>query len=225
MNRIDRLINILLMLQSKKFVPIEKLTDKFQLSKRTIFRDIKSLNEIGVPIYFEPSKGYTIAKGYFLPPLSFTPEEAYSLLTLKTLANKFADKSIERNSHTAFEKIKAVLKFSDWDKLDKLSSKIEIFTPTNLINEKQHLSKIQNSIIDKITLEICYVDNSDNTTQRKIEPIGLIFYTNQWHLIAWCTLRKDYRDFKVDKITQLTNTIMPFQKEHTYTIQEYMKKF
>ena len=225
MNRIDRLMNILLTLQSKKFVATKTLSDKYELSERTIYRDIKALNEIGVPIYFEPNKGYGLMQGYFLPPLTFTIEEANSLLLLQTLANKFADTSIVQKSNSALEKIKAVLKHQDWEKHEKISSKVEVYIPPNSDTKNSYLSKIQNAIIDKNILNIGYTDAQKNQTRREIEPIGLIFYTNQWHLLAWCWLRTDYRDFKVSKINQLSTTNDHFKKEHTYTIQEYMKIF
>jgi len=124
MNRVDRLMNILLTLQSKKFVPIKTFSEKYKLTERTIYRDLKALNKIGVPIYFESNKGYGLMEGYFLPPLTFTIEEANSLLLLQTLADKFTDKSILQKSNSALEKIKAVLKNNDWKKYEEISKMI-----------------------------------------------------------------------------------------------------
>jgi len=225
MNRIDRLMNILLTLQSKKYVTTKAFSEKYRLSERTIYRDLKALNEIGVPIYFEPNKGYGLLEGYFLPPLAFTIEEANSLLLLQTLAVKFTDKSILQKLNSALEKIKAVLKYSDWEKHEEISSKLEVYIPHDTNNGKHYLSKIQNAILEKSILKISYTDNNSNKTQREIEPLGLIFYTNQWHLLAWCTLREGYRDFKVKLIKQLSKSPKHFTKEHSYTIQDYMKIF
>ncbi|WP_035094522.1 helix-turn-helix transcriptional regulator [Aquimarina megaterium] len=225
MNRVDRLMSMLWTLQSKKFVSAEAFAKKYRLSLRTVYRDIKALNEVGIPVYFEPGKGYCIMKGYFLPPLLFTIEEANSLLLLQSLAYKFADKSITKNSDTALEKIKAVLKYQDWEKLEQFSSKVEVYLPSDSNNQNHYLSAIQNAIVDKHILNINYTDNNNNQTQRAIEPIGIIFYNNQWHLIAWCSLREAYRDFIVSKINRLVRTSEDFKKEHSYTIQEYMKIF
>ena len=224
MNRIDRLMSILLTIQSKKFVPTKFLAEKYELSERTIYRDIKALNEIGVPVYFEPQKGYGLLEGYFLPPLTFTVEEANSLLLLKNLAEKFTDQSITKITNTALDKIKAGLKYNDQKKFEEISSKQETYIPDH-VNTSDYLSKIQNAIIDKQILKITYTDNRNQQSQREIEPIGLIFYTEQWHLLAWCWLRKDYRDFKTNKINDLQTTIKLFKKQHTYSIQEYMKIF
>ncbi len=225
MHRVDRLMNILLTLQSKKFVTTKTFSEKYKLSERTIYRDIKALNEIGVPIYLEPNKGYGLMEGYFLPPLTFTIEEANSLLLLQTLADKFTDKSILQKSNSALEKIKAVLKYSDWKKYEEISSKLEVYISNDTNNKSDFLSKIQNAILEKSILKISYTDNNNNKTLREIEPLGLIFYTNQWHLLAWCTSREDYRDFKVKSISQLSISPKHFTKEHSYTIQDYMKIF
>lgn len=223
MNRVDRLMNIILHIQSKKYVTSEFLASKFKLSLRTIYRDLKALNEMGVPIYHEKDKGYTFVKGYFLPPLHFTTEEANSLILLISLANKFTDKDITYSATSALNKIQAVLKYSDWKKTDILSSKVEVYSPNK--NDDNTLFKIQKSIINKEIIHISYIDVKGNTSERNIEPIGIIFYTEQWHVIAWCWLRKDYRDFKIEKITSIKPTHRFFEKEHTYTIQDYMKTF
>ncbi len=225
MNRVDRLMNILLTLQAKKFVTADVLAEKYDLSTRTIYRDIRALNEMGVPIYFETNKGYTLMQGYFLPPLSFTPEEANSLILLRTLASKFADTSILRQTDTALEKIKAVLKFHDWKKTEKIASKMEVYTGAETRSENNFLAEIQKAVVDKTVLNIQYIDNNNQRTERSIEAIGLIFYTNQWHVLAWCCLREGYRDFKVNQIQQLQTTSKAFSRDHDYTVQDYIKIF
>ena len=86
MNRIDRLFGILTLLQSRKFTTAEKISDKFGISVRTVYRDIKALGETGVPVSFEPNKGYFIVEGYFIPPVSFNTDEASALMLMESLA-------------------------------------------------------------------------------------------------------------------------------------------
>ena len=85
MNRIDRLMGITTVLQSKKYATAEHLAEKFDISVRTVYRDIKALGEIGIPISFEPNKGYFVVQGYFLPPVSLTSEEANALCLIESL--------------------------------------------------------------------------------------------------------------------------------------------
>ena len=87
MNRIDRLFAILTLLQSKKYVPAEKIADKFRIRVRTVYRDIKALGESGIPISFEQYKGYFVVQGYFLPPVSFSTEEANAFLLMESSDN------------------------------------------------------------------------------------------------------------------------------------------
>jgi predicted DNA-binding transcriptional regulator YafY len=179
-------MGIMTMLQSKKYCSSQKLSDTFGISIRTVYRDIRSLSEIGIPVNFEPAKGYFIAPGYFLPPLSLTIEEANALILLNTLAGKFSDNSIIKHSHNALTKIKAALRYTDKEKADELSSQINVYVDGN---EKQHtpwLSAIQYAIIAKTILQIEYCSNEGKHSKREIEPVGLVFYTNQWHLYAWC---------------------------------------
>lgn len=225
MNRIDRLMSILWTLQYKKFVTAEQLSDKYNLSIRTVYRDIKALNEIGIPVVLEPNRGYSIMQGYFLPPLLFTVEEANAILLLQSLAQKFTDSSISKNTDSAVEKIKLVLKSTDFEKTESFSNKVAVYTPENETKENNYLNDIQKAIVNKTLLKITYTDTNNNNTSREIEPIGIIFYTNQWHLIAWCWLRESYRDFKINKITHLTLTSSSFKKAHSYSIQDYMSIF
>ena len=95
MNRIDRLFGILTLLQSKKYVPADKIAEKFKISVRTVYRDVKALCEQGIPVSFEQNRGYFVVQGYFLPPVSFSSEEANALLLMEGLVNSFADKSIK----------------------------------------------------------------------------------------------------------------------------------
>ncbi len=225
MNRIDRLMGMMTLLQSKKYCSLEKLSDKFNIGIRTVYRDIKALNEIGVPVHFETGKGYFISQGYFLPPLSLTIEEANALILLNTLADKFADNSIVKHSHNALDKIKAALRYSDKDKAEELASQINVYVPEKEKIQNAALSKIQNAIINKTVLKITYTNNEGNTTSRSIEPVGLIFYTNQWHLYAWCRLKKGYRDFKVKMISELLDTGNPHSVKQHLKIEDYVKSF
>src|ERR1700759_3860314 len=106
MNRIDRLFGILIILQSKKYVPAEKIADKFKLSIRTVYRDVKAPTEMGIPVSFEQPKGYFIVQGYFLPPVAFTTKEANALLLMETLVKGFSDKSTQTHYSDALNKIK-----------------------------------------------------------------------------------------------------------------------
>lgn len=223
MNRIDRLFGILTLLQSKKYVTAEQIAEKFSMSVRTVYRDIKALGEQGIPVSFEQHKGYFIVQGYFLPPVSFTSEEANALLLMEQLVYGFSDKSIVNHYSTALSKVKSVLKGAQKEKLEVLGNNIRLQIPASINNDFEYLSILQNAISGKHIIEMEYKNYSEETSKRRVEPIGLIFYAFNWHLIGWCSLRNEYRDFRVSRILKVTDTNLPFQKSDHMELNDYMK--
>ena len=224
MNRIDRLFGILTFLQSRKFVRAEKIAEKFKISLRTVYRDIRSLGEQGIPISFEQYKGYFIVQGYFLPPVSFSTEEANALLLMESVVAGFSDQSIRQYYSAAFGKIKSVLNHIQKENIDSLHQRIHFQLPGSMYPEYAYLSRLQQAISGKETIEIQYKKSSGETSLRLVEPIGLVFYAFAWHLIGWCQHRVDYRDFKVSRILVLKNTGIPFSKTDHIGLNEYVKK-
>jgi predicted DNA-binding transcriptional regulator YafY len=224
MNRIDRLFGILILLQSRKFVAGEKIAAKFRISMRTLYRDIRALTDLGIPVSFEPHKGYFIVQGYFLPPVSFNSQEAHALLLMETLVYGFSDKSTQEHYSNALNKVKNVLRAPQRESLEALNKKIKIQIPQDLRHNFDYLSTIQQAIVAKTILTIDYKNGKEEISQRNGEPIGLIFYALNWHLIVWCHMRKDYRDFKVARILKLRDTGLPFTKSDHIDMGIYMKQ-
>ncbi|HEU4470055.1 MAG TPA: YafY family protein [Flavisolibacter sp.] len=224
MNRIDRLFGILTLLQSKKFVPAEKIAEKFNISIRTVYCDVKALCEQGVPVSFEQHKGYFIVQGYFIPPVSFTSDEANAMLLMESLVAGFADRSIHKHYSSALNKIKAVLRTPQKEGLEWLDSNIKLQLPARYQNDFEYLSCLQHAISVRTIIELEYKNAKAEASKRRLEPIGLIFYAFGWHLVAWCHLRKEYRDFKVVRIKKVTNTGEPFTKKDHILLNDYMKQ-
>lgn len=223
MNRIDRLFGISTMLQSNRFTSAEKISEKFNISLRTVYRDLKSLNEQGIPICFAPQKGYYLVNGYFLPPISFNLEEANALILVEHLLNAFSDKSIQNHYHSALQKVKSVLKPSQKEKIELLAEKIKFQIPDRLTNDYEYLSCLQTAILAKNLLQFDYQNAKEEFSQRKVECIGLIFYAFSWHLIAWCHLRNNYRDFKVSRMINIKVLDEPFTVDNHIAVADYMK--
>jgi len=220
----DRLLGILTLLQSKKFVPAEKIADKYDISIRTVYRDVKALSELGIPVSFEAPKGYFIVQGYFLPPVSFSTEEANALLLIEALVNGFTDKSIQQHYTTALDKIKSVLRGPQKERLELLNEKIRLQKPACFNLNFEHLPVLQNAIACTSIIEIEYKNNKEEISKRKVEPIGLIFYAFNWHVIGWCHTRRDYRDFRVSRITRISDMRLPFRHKKHIELNEYMKQ-
>ncbi len=224
MNRIDRLFDILTLLQSKKYVPAEKIAEKFKISVRTVYRDVKALCEQGIPVSFEQHKGYFVVQGYFLPPVSFSTDEANALLLMESLVNAFGDKSIQAHYSNLLSKVKTVLRSSQKEKIEVLTENIRSHFPGFVRNDYEYLTNIQNAISSKNIIDIQYKNNKEEISSRQLEPIGLLFYALSWHLIAWCHLRKEYRDFRVSRILSLKDNNIPFRKTDHTDLNDYLKK-
>jgi predicted DNA-binding transcriptional regulator YafY len=223
MNRIDRLFGILTLLQSRKYITAEKIAERFNMSVRTVYRDIKALGEQGIPVSFEQHKGYFLVQGYFLPPVSFNMEEANALLLVESLVSGFGDNSIKNHYSTALTKVKAVLKSSQKEKLENLNQHIKLQVPPRLNYNFEYLSLIQHAISEKNIIELNYKNNKEELSKRDVEPIGLIFYAFSWHLIAWCHVRNQYRDFNLTRIICLKNLEIPFKKATHMPLSDYMQ--
>lgn len=204
MNRIDRISAMLIHLQSRRIVKASDLAERFNISLRTVYRDIRTLEEAGVPIIGEAGIGYSILQGYHLPPVMFNKEEVMALLTAEKLASLLTDTSTGRYLDSAMTKIRAILKNNEKAIMETLDDKIAVLPNPYRPDEWRDstvLKDIITSIDSKSILEIEYNSNhSLETNKRQIEPVGMWFQSGRWHLIAWCRLRNDYRNFRIDRI-------------------------
>ena len=224
MNRLDRLAAILVQLQSKRIVKAQEIAERFEITLRTVYRDVKALQEAGIPIGVEPGKGYFIVEGYFLPPVMFSKEEATALLMGGKLVEKMADQSISKEFFSALFKIKSVLKTTDKEHLERLEENIIVHH--RFLNEKESnkfLVPIQEAIAHKNVIEIKYYTYySDKISDREVDPIGVVHYAGAWHLIAFCRMREDYRDFRIDRIRKISTTNKCFKLRNRKSLKEYL---
>ncbi|MES2731977.1 MAG: YafY family protein [Bacteroidota bacterium] len=227
MNRIDRLTAILIQLQSKRVVKAQEIADRFGISLRTVYRDVRALEEGGVPLAGEAGVGYSIVEGYRLPPVMFTNDEASALLFGAKLIEKMTDQSVKKEFQSALYKIKSVLKLNEKDHLEQLNTHIEVFHRQSASKEQfpdNFLTAIQQAIVQKNVLWINYLSTyKEEVTQRDVEPMGLLYYGHNWHMIAFCQMRQGYRDFRVDRIKQLRNTQRKFKPKPGHSLETYIQ--
>lgn len=227
MNRIDRLQAILTTLQSKRVVRAEDLATRFEVSVRTIYRDIRALELGGVPIGAEAGVGYFIMDGYHLPPIMFTDKEARALLLGGKIVEQFTDAKIAANFNDALTKVRAVLDLEKRDELETLDRDI-IVNP--FPGEKQpqgpeelQIDQIKTALTSSKVVSIDYISGGKGEhTTRELEPVGLCYYYGGWHLIAYCRLREDYRDFRLDRISKLKVNGQSYARHKHPSLQEYL---
>jgi predicted DNA-binding transcriptional regulator YafY len=227
MNRIDRVTAILIQLQSKKVVKAQDIADRFKISLRTVYRDIKTLEEAGIPIIGEAGVGYSIMEGYRLPPVMFTKEEAAAFLTAEKIIEKFTDVSTQSSYKSAMYKVRAVLRSTEKDMLENMEDHIHVIRnvlPFNTGSIDNSLQPFLKSIAEKRVVHIRYTAfHSDETTERDVEPVGIFYASGYWHAIAYCRLRNDYRDFRADRILSILIKDEIFRKEHP-SLKSYLDK-
>ncbi len=224
MNRMDRLLSSVTVLQSRKYTSLEYLADLYDVSERTVYRDLKSLGEIGIPIGFEPNRGYFLVDGYFMAPSSFSKEEANALLLVEPLAHKFTDDASGKFFQSAMVKIKATLKPPLKAQISELQERIKIYTPPQETESNRYLMDIQQAITFHKQLKIKYTNNQGIQSERIIEPIGLTYYGQDWHVIGWCWNRNAYRDFKTTHIADLSVLKSDFEKKDHSDLNEYIQQ-
>lgn len=224
MNRIDRISAILIQLQSRRVVKAADIAERFNISLRTVYRDVKTLEEAGIPLIGEAGVGYSIMEGYRLPPVMFTKEEATAFLTAEKFVENLTDASTTAHYQSAMFKVRAILKTTEKELLEGMDNRIEVLKTVNRqhVAANDHIQTILHSVSQKKVLAINYfAQHSQEHTKRYIEPVGIFYLSSYWHLIAYCRLRNDYRDFRIDRIKNLTVTDDCFSSDHP-TLKDYI---
>ncbi len=215
--RFDRIVALLVQLQSKRVVKAQELADRFEVSLRTIYRDIRTLEASGVPIISEAGVGYSIMEGYRLPPVMFTREEAGSFVAAEKLMQKFTDKTLGAYHESAMFKVKSILRGSEKDWVSALETQVTIDPAQVLFNDEvpNALELLFESIAEKKQVFLTYHSlEAQEPSTRYIEPVGLFHENNYWYVIAHCHLRKAYRHFRTDRMLGIQRTERPFQLSH-----------
>lgn len=200
----DRLVAILVMLLRKERVQAKELAEKFEVSVRTILRDVEAINLAGIPIvtYQGANGGIGIAPGYRLDKSVLTGDEMAAVIT--TL--KGIDGTLEGKSHEILmEKLKNTLNASQMAQLNtKMRQFVIDLSPWREdAYTKNKLAVIRDAIEASKELEFTYTDSQGTKTIRKVEPYSLILKAQKWYLYAWCTLRSSFRYFKVSRLKEL----------------------
>ena len=224
MNRLTRLTNILLHLQSKHLVTAQELAEKFDITQRTVYRDVRILGEAGVPIIGTAGKGYSLMDGYRIPPVMFTQQEINALITAQQYFQNKADKSTYHELTNAITKVKAIIRYSEKEKAEKLENRLYVLS-SDETNETNLLSTIQLAITDCQVLKIKYYTHyTESVADRSIEPLGIYSTKGNWIVIAFCRLRNELRSFRIDRMLNLVVTGERFP-ESDFTLEGYFNSF
>jgi len=229
MNRTDRLVAMVLFLQGRRVVRAVEMAKHFEVTERTIYRDMAALGEAGVPISGEAGVGYCLMKGYQLPPVMFTAEEASALFVGGELVKQFTDASLHGPMASALNKLRAVLPRDRQDHVEKLVSRTIVrgragrATPD--VAAQRWMATVQQGVVARRVLRLAYRGlERDEDTQRDVDPLGVVFYGGSWYLVAWCRLRKGLRHFRLDRIQRLELLPVTFDPPEDFSLAEHMSR-
>ena len=227
MNRVDRLMAMVVRLQSRRVVRAEDIAAHFEISVRTVYRDLAALGEAGIPIIGEAGVGYSLLKGYHLPPVMFTSEEASALFIGGKLVEHLTDASLRKQMDSALLKIRSVLPRDRQDYLDRLERSTVVVSPGSAAIPRlssETLIPIQRALAERRVLALDYqAGQHREITQRQVEPLGLVYYADNWHLVGYCRLRRDMRDFRTDRIRRLQLQNEVFLGHNDFSLKRYLE--
>lgn len=229
MNKTDRLLAIVLELQRCKVVRAEDLAATFETSVRTIYRDMQALSEAGVSIIGAPGQGYSLMEGYFLPPVSFTVEEAVTLLIGTEFVEQWFDTRYGGKSRTSRGKIEAILPEtvrSEASRIRKSFRFIGSAKDAARIQERAYVEVIRRAILEERKIRFRYSKsiaetNGNRQSIRTVAPYGLVIVQGAWVLIGWCELRQSIRHFRLSRMMELIDLEDRFEKPKTFLLDEY----
>jgi predicted DNA-binding transcriptional regulator YafY len=226
MNRMDRLLGIVLELQRRKHVRAADLAAKYETSKRTIYRDMQALGENGVPVIAEAGKGYSLVEGYFLPPLTFTNEEATMLALGSDLMAQHFDAQYRAAAHSASAKLETVLPAKQREQVEHLRKSIVFIVPETFSDKTvaSLLPMLRRALLERRTVRFHYhtrrtQDGEPAKKTRAADPYGMYHYGDAWYLVAYCHLRDAVRSFRLDRISQFVLLDQTFELPADFTME------
>jgi len=209
MNRTDRLLAIVLELQAHGWQRAEDMATTFEISKRTIYRDMQALAESGVPVVSEAGRGYSLMEGYFLPPLSFSSDEAVLLLLGADFMRQNFDRPYQRVAESAAAKLEVALSDRLRTAVADLKQSLHFVAMNPVVDPAltERLQHLRRAILERQRLRLMYVSRwraeGGESTEREVDPYALVSVDGVWYLSAYCHLRHDVRNFRLDRIDRL----------------------
>ncbi len=227
MNRTDRLLAMVLELQGRDHVTAAELARTFGVTTRTIYRDIQALGESGVPVVSAPGQGYWLMEGYFLPPVSLSPDQAVMLILGSEVMTQSFDAQYQEAATSARRKIEAVLSQDVHKEVAYLKENIRFISSDSkvLADVPGMLAGLRRAILEQKSLHLHYFKRAGSDrgelTERTVDPHGLVHLNGAWMLAAYCHLRGAMRVFKLERVRQLTVLPETFTRQVGFSLHEH----
>lgn len=223
MRRADRLFQVVQLLRRRRgATTAAHIAGRLGISERTVYRDIHDLIAAGTPIDGEAGVGYRMRPDYDLPPLMFDRDEIQALVLGVRIAGQLGDPALARASASILSKVAAVIPKS----LEPLLVDTPLYVPPSVGDARTRdvLAQMREAVIGRRKLRLSYGNAADETTERIVRPLGMFFWGRTWTLAAWCELRDDFRNFRLDRVTGI-DTLGPFEDEPGRTLRDLMTRY
>lgn len=220
MRRADRLFRIVEYLKSRKqVVTAESLANELEVSTRTIYRDIADLNASGVPIVGEAGVGYLLSRDYIVKPLMFGVEELDALMLGAKMVKSWGDKELAQSASQAIDKLTSVLPESLQQEISH--TVLFSFSSKDKVQIDIDFTSLRRAIRSKNKLSFSYKNEKEEESYRCVRPLCLVFFSPVWLLLSWCEMRNDFRNFRLDRIIDLTILDGRYEEEKGKRLYDY----
>jgi predicted DNA-binding transcriptional regulator YafY len=221
MRRADRLFQLVQLVRGRRLSTGEWLAARLEVSLRTVYRDIADLQAQGVPIEGEAGVGYRMGAGFELPPLMFTQSEAKALVACVRLAQARLDPELAASAEQALHKIVGALPAA----ARAAAKSLVLHAPVSPLDARTRdcLLQLRRATEARRKLRLHYQDLQGAASERTVRPLGCFFWDAVWTLAAWCELRQDFRNFRVDRIARLDVLDEAFRDEPGRTLADLLR--
>lgn len=231
LHKTERLFALVLLLQNKPNMTSKDLAEHFGVSRRTIFRDLRSLTDTGVPLTYADGGGYEILEGYQLPPLMLTAREAATVLIGTAFTKLQPDPSLRQDADEVRLKLRSVLPDKIKEYIDRLHERT-VLSPYNEVQVQRQSNSEEEGLWFELSEAVAhqrcikmtyYTPSRDKETARMVDPLGLVYYADHWNLIAFDHLREEVRNFRLDRIRKLRTRFETFEPPEGFDLKEYLR--
>lgn len=215
----DRLFQIVLLLGRGRVLTARVLAERLEVSERTVYRDVQNLMESGIPVEGEAGVGYCLRRGYQVPPLMFDEEELQALVFGADVAKSWGDAQMAQAADRILAKVDAVLP----DRLRPQLNSQRLVVPDVRMSEQttRMLGDVRDAINQRMRVFLEYSDADSDATERIVWPLALAYWGARWTLGAWCELRQDFRNFRIDRIAAVRGLRSTFPDEPGKRLEDY----
>lgn len=222
--RADRLFRLVDLLRGRRLaVTAADLAARLEVSPRTVYRDIADLMASGVPVAGEAGVGYRLDPGYELPPVMFSRDEVLAILVGSRLVQAFTDDGLAQAARTAEEKVRAILDDAAKAMAERQPYRVPVLAADG--GQRRAHGIVRTAIAGRAKIAFPYRDADGAETRRTVWPLGIIGWTGKWTILAWCELREDYRNFRLDRMGEITVTDEKYPERADRSLAGYMARF